>query len=143
MASEYKWASGFGVALGSLVPIDTDIASFMGNVPIVIATQPVERYPVRRGMLDGSENGGGRIDHTLVIRRLTREAMNYIEDTYLTTTGVIQPSKAMTIRLRNHDQDTYTRYNCYICLPKYDDRDLYELGEFVDVEFTLRKLVPL
>lgn len=139
--STYAWAAGHDVADGSLVSIETDLASYMNGLAFAIRSQPVNRFPVRTKLMNGSVRGDGWLTHTLIIAKLSREAMNYIQDTYLTNGTVV--SQAMTVRLRLHDQDAWQRYNCYFELYNPDDDGAYELGEFNNVQLRFHNLEAL
>jgi hypothetical protein len=117
--ADYRIAVGHSVALGSLVNVETALANVSdlrpsGRVP---RSLPVDLFPVRRTGAAGQEKGGGIIYHQWVFDYFTRNALEYVIDTYLTVSSARVVSRAVTI-YTPIDTDEYARFNCYICLPK-------------------------
>lgn len=116
---DYRIAVGHSVALGSLVNVETALANVSdlrpsGRVP---KSLPVDLYPIRTRAVGGREHGDGDIGHQWVFDYFTRNALEYVIDTYLTVSTVRVVSRAVTI-YTPIDTDEYARFNCYICLPK-------------------------
>lgn len=139
--TSYAWAAGHGIADGSLVSIVTDLASYNNDIDVVIRSQPVNRFPVRKPLASGRIRGDGFLNQTLTVAVLTRDAMGYIQDTYLS--GGTVASAAVTVRLRLHDLDDWKRYNAYLEVYNPDDDGNYELGEFNGVQLRFHRLVAL
>lgn len=114
---DYRWASGFNVALANLRNVETDL--FPYTTPRLVAPQSgiVNTLPRRTKMLNASVKGDGTINLEWRFSTLSITALEYIIDTYLTTANVVQASKAMTIYTRQAELNTYTRYNAYLELP--------------------------
>lgn len=116
----YAWAAGSGVALVSLRNVETDIGARNRRSAtdairrVAIQSQPVNAFPLRTPMDDGSERGDGLIQHqwTMV---LCKFGVKYVLDTYLSSGAAV--SAAMTIYTRRHELDSYVRYNAYLILP--------------------------
>lgn len=111
---DYRIAVGHGVALGSLTNVETFFYTYTRPKLIAPVSQPVNLYPILQTALDGSAAGEGAITHEWVIDVMPIAGLNAWEDTYLTTGGVIMPSKPVTIYTRRQNQLVYTRYNAHL-----------------------------
>lgn len=140
---DYRWATGHGVALGSLVNVEDDLLPYTRGVRIAPKTQPVDPFPVRVKTLDGLVHGDGAINHAWTFAALPIAALDYIIDTYLVTTGSQVVSKAITIYTRRHDRLTYTRYNAYLVLPQPDADYTYNKKLVFNLRLTFSNLVAL
>lgn len=144
--SEYAWAAGWGVADGSLVAIEDDLASYMGSgptaVPFAIRSQPPRRFPVRERLGSGRIRGDGFADQlTLTIPVLTRAAMERIQDEFFSGGTVV--SAKVTVRLFVHDLNEFRRFNAWFELYNPDDDGEHQLGEFRNVQLRFHDLQAL
>lgn len=125
---DYRWATGYDVALINLVNVETNLFPYARNYFLPPKTQPLKLYPIRRKVESGRIIGNGRTVHIWHWDALPVAALNYIEDTYITTGGVQQASKPMTVYTRQANQLNYIRVNVEIELPQPDEDYTYDRG---------------
>lgn len=134
---DYRWATGYNVALADLDNVENDLLPYTNNRLLAPRTQPLKLYPIRRKTESGAIIGNGRSVHIWRWNALPIAALNYIEDTYITTGGVQQASKPMTIYTRQANQLTYLRVNVEIELPQPDEDYTYDRGYAVNLNIKL------
>jgi hypothetical protein len=119
--TEYAWMSGHNVALASLRSVETDIGARNRRTSddalqrVAIASQPVNKFPVREKVLSGKVIGSGTPEHQWTMTLCTL-GIKYVFDAYLSS-GVSSYA-AMTIYTRIHHLDTFKRYNAYLIQPE-------------------------
>lgn len=138
--TSYKWAAGFGVALGSMPFVEDDLYPYLRGRRVAPRSQPVDPYPVRTMVQAGYELGDGRIDHAWEMTLLT-DAIEYIIETKFSLTATTYA--ACTINTRRHERDNYTRYNAYIILPKPGQDIVYVRQGVFRVTFRFTGLAAL
>lgn len=112
----YRIAVGHDVALSSLANVETALASYLPQAARAPRSLPVDLYPVRR-VVNGREVGDGIINHEWTFDYFTRDALEYVIETWLTVSAARVVSRAVTI-YTPVDVDEYRRFNCVLCLPK-------------------------
>lgn len=129
----YAIAPTHNVALGSLTNVEN--ISAIGRPP---KSQPVQKFPVRKVTYGGKTRGSGRVDHVWTFDSVTPEALDYIVDTYLTSSGTVLASAPVTIYTRQQNAGTavYGRFNAYITYPESGGDD--ESGG--DYEYYFRRI---
>lgn len=136
-ATGYAWLPGWDQDDGDLILMEDDFIDYMvDDVPLVLASQPLDRYPVRDTMNSGRETGDGTPDHAIIVRRATRELSAHIENTYLSSGTVV--STQMTVRLFLHDLNTWRDYNCWFKLYSPSQDGNHELKEFIELQLRFR-----
>ncbi len=145
--SLHAWAAGSGVALGSLINVSNllyqyNYATLNGaRKDVIITAPPVDPFPVRTIVGDGSERGDGMINLDWIIT-LSGFAFEYIVDTYFG--GGANTSVAMTIYTRDYYQNTFKRYNANMTLPSQQRGDIeYLRGNRMRIRVPMRNLVAL
>jgi hypothetical protein len=110
----YRIASGWNVALGSLVNLE--LITQIGRPPT--RCQPVNLFPIATEMLSNIVYGDGTPSLTWMFDSLPVGALPYILSTYLTTSSVLVKSKKVTIFTNLRDRGYYGRFNAYLSLPE-------------------------
>ena len=117
----YSWAAGSGVALASLTNVENDLGPYNYRATggalyrVGIQSQPVNVFPNRRVLDDGTERGDGLVNHTWVMT-LAKYGIKRVLDEFLSSGTVVYA--AVTINTRRHELDSYARYNAYLILPE-------------------------
>lgn len=121
MFSDYRWASGHNVALGSLIHVETQLRPYQrknaasGMLPVGIKSPILSPFPVRENAVSGKPRGDGFVSTrwSMVLGVL---AVAFIED-FLFSGGTVV-SVPVTIYTRRHIRgEVYVRKNAYIELP--------------------------
>lgn len=118
--SLYRLATGHGVALVSMPNFEASLYGYTRPRIIHPSAQPVDEFPLRTDILDGTERGDGRIDLDWLIDFLPQDAFDWYIVTHLVTSGAIVVSKAATIYTKAYTATGlgWKRYNCYACFPQ-------------------------
>ncbi len=137
----YSIAVGHNVALASLTNIENIPQFQYHGAALPPSTQPVDLFPVRERVLSGKEIGGGTINHVWTWQVLPIAALEYIEDTFLSSGTVTWAN--VTIYTRKHNQQTYGRFNAYIILPQPNVDYTYRQRRVLNLNLRFRNLVAL
>lgn len=144
--SSYAWAAGHGVALNALKNIENELLTYNRQTaggaifPVGIRSQPVDMFPVRTRLMNGTERGDGLVDHVLEMT-IADMAVDYVLDTYLSSGTAV--SAAMTFYLRRHELRTFARFNGYLVLPQPRQDMQYIRQGVMRVAWRLTNLVAL
>lgn len=118
--TSYAFASGSGVALGSLHNVENHLGAHNRQtltgalLPVAISSPILDPFPVRALAGDGTPTGDGFIEHYWELV-LAAYGWKYLRDTYFSSGAVV--SAAWTIYTLTDDTVTYARYNATAELP--------------------------
>lgn len=140
---DYRWASGFNVALANLRNVETDL--FPYTTPRLTAPLAglVNTYPRRTKMLSTRVKGDGTINLEWRFAALPVAALDYIISEYLTPLANGDVSAEMTIYTRQAELGTYTRYNANLVLPQPGIDYTYRQNTVESLVLTFSGLVAL
>jgi hypothetical protein len=103
----------------------------------------VNTLPDRRQTLSQRTYGDGFPTLTWVFDALRIAALDYIIDTYISTGGVENASKAITIYTLRAERGQYVRYNAYLTLPVPGQDYTYRQNAAIGLTLTFTGLEAL